>query len=68
MNKHMTNMLSILYMFPGLYTKQFFLFYMQKYYHSDYTNFFIHVEGKIEDHLIGIDSNFTKNPAWKRIK
>ena len=62
MNKHMTNMLSISYMSPGLYTKQFLL-YMQKHSHSDYTIFFVHMEGKIEDHSIGTDSNFTKNPA-----
>ena len=54
-------------MSPGLYTKQF-LFYMQKHSHSDYTNFFVRMEGKIEDHPIGKKSNFTINPAWKRIK
>jgi len=41
---------------------------MQKYPHSDYNNFVVHMEGKIEDYPIGTESNFTKIPAWKRFK
>lgn len=45
----------------------FFILYA-KYSHTGYTDFFVHLERKIEEHPIGTDSNFIRNHAWKMNK
>ena len=57
----------VMYVSRSINKTVFFILYA-KYSHTGYTDFLIHLERKIEEHPIGTDSNFIRNPAWKMNK
>ena len=54
----------VMYVSRSINKTVFFILYA-KYSHTGHTDFFVHLVRKIEEHPIGTDSNFIRNPAWK---